>query len=91
MYGHKAVAWFEKSSRAADKSSWLLSIALGALITAAGFTLVFSGVEWFMPKFLHIASSRWAFLLPTVSILLILASGLLRYIRKRRTILRSAR
>ncbi len=50
MYRHKAVAGFEKRSPAAGKSSWLMSIALGALIAAAGCTLVFSGAAWFMPQ-----------------------------------------
>jgi hypothetical protein len=60
-----------------------MSIALGVLIALAGFTLVLSGLAWFIPKFLHFADSRWAHFLPAISVLFICASGLVRYLRKR--------
>jgi hypothetical protein len=72
-----------KSSWPAEKSSLAMSIALGVLIALAGFTLVLSGLAWFMPKFLHFADSRWAPLLPAISVLFIYVSGLVRYLRKR--------
>jgi hypothetical protein len=61
-----------------------MSIASGALIAAAGFTLLLSALAWFMPKFLGFVDSRWAPLLPALSVLLICASELVRYLLKRR-------
>ncbi len=43
-----------------------------------------SAMAWFMPKFLGFVDSRWAPLLPAISVLFIHASGLVRYLRKRR-------
>jgi hypothetical protein len=73
------------------EKSVAMSIALGGLITAAGFILVLSGVAWFMPKFLRIVDSPWAYLLLPASILFVSTSGLLRYHRKRRTSIRRAK
>ena len=83
MRERKPAAWFGKSSWPAEKSSWAISIALGAFIAVASFTLVLWILAWFMPKFL--TDSRWALLLPAISILFISTSGLLQYLRKRRT------
>jgi hypothetical protein len=91
MHEHKPVAWFGKSSWPAEQSSWAMSIAVGALIAVAGFTLILSGVAWFVPKFLRFADSRWVHLLPAISILFISTSGLLHYLRKRRPSIRRAR
>jgi uncharacterized membrane protein YcjF (UPF0283 family) len=61
MHEHKPAAWLGKSSWPAEKSSWAISIALGALIAVASFTLVLWIVAWFMPKFL--TDSWWGHLL----------------------------
>jgi hypothetical protein len=71
-----------KSSWPAEKSSLAMSIALGVLVALARFTLVLTGLAWFMPKFLQVADSRWAPLLPAISVLFISASGLVRYLCK---------
>jgi hypothetical protein len=88
MRERKPAAWFGKSSWPAEKSSWAISIALGALIAGVSFTLVLWIVAWFMPKFL--TDSRWRHFLLAISILFISTSGLL-HLRKRRTSIRKAR
>jgi hypothetical protein len=85
MNEHKEVVGFGKSSWQAEKSSWAASIGLGALIAAAGFTLVLWAVAWFIPKFLLFTQSRWARLLPAISIFFISISGLVHLLRKRRS------
>lgn len=74
----------QASGHVVVKSHWAMSIAAGALIVAAGFTLVLSVLSWIMPKFLGFLDSRWAHLLPVISVLFICAGGLVRYLRKRR-------
>ena len=91
MREHKPMASFVERSRPADKSQWAISLALGALIAAAGFTLVLSALAWFMPKFLRFADSRWAHFLPVISILFVYANGLVHSLRKRRTSTQRAR
>jgi len=91
MNKHREVLRFGENSGPAEKSTWGLSIALGVLIAAASFTLVLSAVAWFMPKFLGFTQSRWARLLPAISILFISTSGLLQYRRKHHTSIRKAR
>jgi hypothetical protein len=59
-----------------------MSIVSGALLAAAGFTLLLWALAWFMPKFLGFLDSRWAHVLPAISVLFICASGLVRYLRK---------
>ncbi len=83
MNEHKELVGFGKSSWPAEKSHWAMSIALGMLIAAASFTLVLSVVAWFMPKFLLFVDSRWARVLPAISLLFICASGLMRSRLKR--------
>jgi len=82
MRGH--MAHQETAGLALSKSQWAMSIAAGALIAAAGFTLVLSVLSWIMPQFLGFLDSRWAHLLPVISVLFICASGLVQYLRKRR-------
>ena len=91
MGDHKPAASLSESSWPAEKSSWAVSIGLGSFIALAGFTLVLSGMAWFMPRFLRFVDSRWAHLLPAISVCFIAASGILQYLRKRRTSLRRAR
>ena len=91
MNERKEVVEFGKSSWQAEKSSWAVSIALGALIAAASFTLVLAAAAWFMPKFLSFTQSRWARLLPAISILFISTSGLVHFLRKRRSNIRRTR
>ena len=85
MDENKEVMRLGYSPGVAEKSSWAVSIVLGVLIAAASFTLVFSAVAWFMPKFLWFTQTRWAGLLPLISALFISTSGLVRYLRMRRT------
>lgn len=68
-----------------------MSIAAGALVAAAAFTLVLWGMVWFVPKFLRFATSRWGHLLPAISSLFVVTSGLMHYLRKRRTNIRGMR
>ena len=75
----------EASPPASPKTQWAMSIAVGVLIVAAGFTLLLSVLAWIVPKFLGFLDSRWAHLLPVISVLFICASGLVRYLHKRRT------
>jgi hypothetical protein len=69
------------------ESNWprkISAAASGVLIAAAAFALLLWLLAWLMPKFLLFINSRWAHLLPVITVLLICASGLLRYVRKRR-------
>ena len=67
-----------------EKSSWAKSIVLGTLIAGASFTLILWTVAKFMPKFLLIAESKWARVLPAISVLILSISGLFHYLHKRR-------
>jgi hypothetical protein len=84
MSKHKEVGPFGKRSWSAEKSHWATSIALGALIAAGSFMLVLSVVAGFMPKFFLFLDSRWARLLPAISILFISIGALVRYRRLNR-------
>jgi hypothetical protein len=86
MNEHKEVLGFEKSSWPAEKPQRAMSIVFGILIAAASFTLVLSAVAWFMPKFLLFVDSRWARVLPAISLLFICVSGLVRYRLKRQKV-----
>jgi hypothetical protein len=50
-------------------------MASGVFLAAAAFLLLMSLVAWFMPKFLLLADSRWAKLLPAISFLFIMWSA----------------
>ena len=60
-----------------------ISILSGILISAAAFILLLGALAWFMPSFLHFADTRYAKLLLFVAILVIIASGALRFLRSR--------
>lgn len=74
----------EIAGPAPPKSQWAMSIAAGALIAGAGFILVLSILAWIVPKFFGFLDSRWAHLLPVISVLFICAGGLVRNRHKRR-------
>jgi hypothetical protein len=73
----------KKNSWTAQKPHWGVSAFLGTLISVGGFTLVLWALAWFMPNFFRFVHSRWAPLLPAISILFICTGGLVRFLRKR--------
>ncbi|MGH9743034.1 MAG: hypothetical protein ACRD51_11875 [Candidatus Acidiferrum sp.] len=66
-----------------DWNQWMLSVAAGALITAAALLMIVYAVMWLTPKLLSFSQSRWGYLLPAISILIVCVGGMVRRLRAR--------